>query len=50
MSNEVRQPQSVDLLIVDDDDEFRSTVVRRLARRGYRIQEAADGEAALQAA
>lgn len=40
----------VDLLVVDDDDEYRSTVVRRLGRRGYRIQEARDGESALQAA
>lgn len=47
---EPRSPQTVDLLIVDDDDEYRSTVVRRLSRRGYQIQEAADGEAALQAA
>lgn len=38
----------VDLLVVDDDDEYRATVVRRFARRGYRIQEAADGESALQ--
>ncbi|MCE9606385.1 MAG: sigma-54 dependent transcriptional regulator [Planctomycetia bacterium] len=43
-------PQTVDLLIVDDDDEYRSTVVRRLGRRGYRIQEASNGEAALEAA
>lgn len=41
---------TVDLLVVDDDDEYRSTVVRRLARRGYRIQEARDGESALLAA
>lgn len=41
---------TVDLLVVDDDDEYRSTVVRRLARRGYRIQEARDGDSALQAA
>ncbi|MCE9607009.1 MAG: sigma-54 dependent transcriptional regulator [Planctomycetia bacterium] len=46
---EPRTPQSIDLLIVDDDDEYRSTVVRRLGRRGYRIQEASNGEAALEA-
>ncbi|HJT35581.1 MAG TPA: sigma-54 dependent transcriptional regulator, partial [Pirellulales bacterium] len=39
--------QSIDLLIVDDDDEFRATVARRFTRRGYRIAEAANGEAAL---
>lgn len=41
---------NIDLLIVDDDSEYRSTVVRRFSRRGYRIQEAADGEAALELA
>ncbi|MGH7194248.1 MAG: response regulator, partial [Candidatus Saccharimonadales bacterium] len=39
--------QTIDLLIVDDDDEYRATVARRFARRGYRIAEAAEGEAAL---
>lgn len=38
----------VDLLVVDDDAEYRGTVVRRLTRRGYQIQEAGDGETALQ--
>jgi DNA-binding NtrC family response regulator len=42
--------ENIDLLIVDDDTEYRSTVVRRFSRRGYRIQEAADGEAALELA
>jgi DNA-binding NtrC family response regulator len=37
----------VDLLIVDDDEDFRSTLARRFSQRGYRIQEAADGETAL---
>ena len=40
----------VDLLVVDDDDEFRSTVVRRLMRRGYNVVEARDAEQALQIA
>lgn len=40
----------IDLLIVDDDAEYRSTVARRFSRRGYRIQEAADGESALELA
>lgn len=38
---------NIDLLIVDDDDEYRGTVTRRFSRRGYRIAEAANGEAAL---
>jgi DNA-binding NtrC family response regulator len=41
-------PKAFDLLIVDDDDEFRGTVVRRFARRGFRVHEAADGSAALE--
>ena len=35
---------NIDLLIVDDDVEYRSTVVRRFSRRGYHVQETADGE------
>ncbi|HVA48410.1 MAG TPA: sigma-54 dependent transcriptional regulator [Pirellulales bacterium] len=42
--------ENIDLLIVDDDSEYRSTVARRFSRRGYRIQEAADGETALELA
>ncbi|HEX5445829.1 MAG TPA: response regulator, partial [Pirellulales bacterium] len=38
---------NIDLLIVDDDHEYRATVTRRFSRRGYRIAEAAEGEAAL---
>ena len=41
------EPEDVDLLLVDDDTEFRSTVARRFLRRGYRIVEAASGEEAL---
>lgn len=36
-------PESIDLLIVDDDPDFRGTVARRFMRRGYRIHEAANG-------
>lgn len=38
---------SIALLIVDDDPDFRGTVVRRFLRRGYKVQEAADAEEAL---
>jgi DNA-binding NtrC family response regulator len=41
-------PEKIDLLIVDDDAEFRATVLRRFGRRGFRVQEAADGAEALQ--
>ena len=37
----------VNLLIVDDDAEFRATVSRRFGRRGFRLREAADGTEAL---
>ncbi len=38
---------ALDLLIVDDDTEFRGTVARRFLRRGYNVHEAADAEEAL---
>ncbi len=41
------EPKSIDLLIVDDDDEFRSTLTRRFARHGFRVDDAAEGEQAL---
>jgi DNA-binding NtrC family response regulator len=37
----------IDLLIVDDDPEFRSSVVARFTRRGHNVQDAGDGETAL---
>jgi len=40
-------PDQIDLLLVDDDPEFRGTLVRRFLRRGYQVQEAASGEEAL---
>lgn len=40
-------PISSDLLVVDDDEEFRQTLVRRLERRGFRVSEADNGAAAL---
>ena len=43
----MRDQEPIDLLVVDDDPEFRSTIVRRFLRRGYHVQEAADGEEAL---
>lgn len=42
--------QNVDLLVVDDDAEFRGTLVRRFLRRGYQVQEAPGGLEALELA
>ncbi len=39
--------ETVSVLIVDDDAAFRSLVARRLARRGYAVQDAPDAETAL---
>ena len=41
------EPNKIDLLIVDDDTDFRGTLVRRFMRRGFQVQEAATGEEAL---
>ena len=43
-------PKKIDLMLVDDDGDFRETVARRFMRRGFRVQEAAHGEQALQLA
>jgi DNA-binding NtrC family response regulator len=43
-------PQKIDLLLVDDDPDFRESVARRFTRRGFQVQEAAHGEQALQLA
>ena len=37
----------IDLLVVDDDQEFRETLVTRLSRHGFAVQSAASGEDAL---
>ncbi len=37
----------IDLLVVDDDDEFRSTLVRRFTHRGFHVHEAANADEAL---
>ncbi|HLQ43342.1 MAG TPA: response regulator, partial [Planctomycetaceae bacterium] len=39
--NNVFDPSQVELLFVDDDDEFRSTAVQRFARRGFHVRAAA---------
>ncbi|HVC99391.1 MAG TPA: sigma-54 dependent transcriptional regulator [Pirellulales bacterium] len=42
------EPKNVDLLLVDDDAEFRDTVARRFLRSGYRVQQAGGGVEALE--
>lgn len=37
----------IDLLVVDDDEEFRDTLVRRFSRGGFAVSDASDGEQAL---
>jgi DNA-binding NtrC family response regulator len=37
----------IELLVIDDDDEFRSLMVRRFTQAGFRVQEAANAEQAL---
>jgi len=43
-------PNKIDLLLVDDDPDFRESVARRFVRRGFQVQEATHGEQALQLA
>jgi DNA-binding NtrC family response regulator len=43
-------PSKIDLLLVDDDPDFRESVARRFVRRGFKVQEATHGEQALQLA
>jgi DNA-binding NtrC family response regulator len=43
-------PNPIDLLIVDDDADYRSMLVRRFKRRGYQVHEACDGVDALELA
>jgi DNA-binding NtrC family response regulator len=43
-------PKKIDLMLVDDDADFRESVARRFMRRGFQVQEATHGEQALQLA
>lgn len=40
-------PGQIELLIVDDDDEFRSTALRRFEKRGFRVKDASNVNSAL---
>jgi DNA-binding NtrC family response regulator len=46
----VRGSEKPELLIVDDDSDFRSTVVQKFQRRGYAVREARSGDEALRLA
>jgi DNA-binding NtrC family response regulator len=46
----VIEPEIVDLLLIDDDADFRGTVARRFVRRGFHVQEAKDGPEGLELA
>ncbi|HEY7133179.1 MAG TPA: response regulator transcription factor [Candidatus Limnocylindrales bacterium] len=47
MSGPAGRSESATILLVEDDDETRRVVGRELGARGYRVEEAADGAAAL---
>src|SRR3954468_16411416 len=40
-------PSAIDLLVVDDDSEFREMLVARFTRTGFAVQSAGNGEEAL---
>ena len=44
------EPRQIDLLIVDDDHEFRQMLVSRFTRHGFRVQGAANAEQAMRLA
>ena len=44
------EANDVDLLVVDDDDEFRDTMVRWFSRAGFRCEDAANADEALSSA
>jgi DNA-binding NtrC family response regulator len=50
MSNVKTDPKNIELLIVDDDDDFRKSIVSRFAGRGYPVRDAATGDTALELA
>lgn len=41
------EPSKIELLIADDDADFRGTAARHFRRRGFNVQEAASGDDAL---
>lgn len=49
-NNKSDESAKIDLLIVDDDEEIRTLVARRLRQRGMEVQEASDAAQAIQRA
>ena len=47
MSGNDKEQSTIDLLLVDDDDELREDMSRYLGRHGYNVSECPDGEQAL---
>jgi DNA-binding NtrC family response regulator len=43
----VYDPKTIDLLLVEDDGDFREVAAKRFARSGFQVQQAANGEEAL---
>jgi two-component system, response regulator RegA len=50
MTQPAKATAPVDLLLVDDNDLFRQTLARSLARRGWKVDVAANGQEALASA
>ena len=42
--------RAIELFLVDDDDEYRDTIVRRFTRKGFNVSDAPHAEAALEQA
>ena len=45
----MQEERNIDILLVDDDDELRDTMTRFLTRLGFRVEDAANSEQALEA-
>jgi DNA-binding NtrC family response regulator len=43
----MEEPKNIDILVVDDDEDFRTTLLQRFLRRGFRVQAASNAEEAL---
>ncbi len=46
-SARAEKPENISLLVVDDEDDFRESAARYFARLGFRVDQAEDGEEAL---